>query len=96
MKVWCNFGEAHRTTNVLEVWHSKTIVKKAPNIMNFLHTIKEDSSQNTRNILKQHNKESKRKRERKNASENEFIQEAQMELIRGLITVGHALEIFRH
>lgn len=100
LKVWCVFGDAHRTTNALESWHNKlnkTIGTKHPNIMHFLHTIEEDSSQNTvRNVLKQQGKPSKRKRGKKSISRDEFIQEAQLELTQGLISVGHALEILRH
>ncbi|KAF9411156.1 hypothetical protein HW555_005746 [Spodoptera exigua] len=62
LKVWCVFGDAHRTTNALESWHNKlnkTIGTKHPNIMHFLHTIEEDSSQNT--VRNQNNKANRQK-----------------------------------
>lgn len=100
LKVWCVVGEAHRTTNALEAWHNKLnkmIGMKNPNLMNFLRTIKEDSSQHTvRNIMQQQDKPSKRKRAKKSIFKDEFIKEVQLELTQGLVTVGHALEVLRH
>lgn len=40
IKVWCAFGEKHRTTNALESWHHKlnsAVGQKGPNIMNLLN-----------------------------------------------------------
>lgn len=100
IKVWCVFGESHRTTNALEAWHSKinrAMQVKNPNIMHFLHVLKDDSSQCTvRNILEQQNKSPKRKRSKKIIKKYEFIQDVQLELTLGHLTVGHALEILRH
>lgn len=96
IKTWCVFGDAHRTTNALESWHSKlnkTMGKKNPNIMHFLHTIKEDSSLQT---VRRQNVSSKKKRAQKSILKDELIQEAQLELTQGEMTVGHFLEILRN
>lgn len=47
IKVWCVYGDTHRTTNFLEGCHNKlnkAVGKISPNLMQLLHVLKEDSS----------------------------------------------------
>lgn len=96
IKVWCVYGEQHRTTNALESWHHKlnhTIGKKNPNIIHFLKTLVKDSAyyRVSNNMITNKNKI----RKKKYVLNDEFIQDIQMELVHGNMTVGHCLECLR-
>lgn len=59
LKVLCVFGQIQRTSNALEAWHgklNKAISKKNPNIMPWLHVLKEDSALNTVRDIQRQNK----------------------------------------
>lgn len=99
LKIWCAYGEQHRTTNSLEAWHFKlyrAVSKKSPNLMHILNILLEDSAFYTRRIRdvcdRSHNKPTK-KRLKKSIFTDEFIQETQLQLVMGDISVGHCLEI---
>lgn len=100
LKVWCAFGETHRTTNFIEGWHhklNKAVGKKNPNLMQLLLILKEDSQLYTvRNIQHQNNTQPSRKRLSKSILNDNFIQDAQMDFVNGTITIGTLLEILRH
>lgn len=98
IKVWCAFGEKHRTTNALESWHHKlnsAVGEKGPNIMNLLHLLKEDASFYLTQNRKRSNQRPMAKRSEKYIRRDDFIQDAQIELTHGDISVGHFLEIMR-
>lgn len=95
LKVWCVFGAKHRTTNALESWHNKLnkkILKKSPSLLRLLNVLYEDI---TLSIVKSMQNQPSKLRLDKYIQNDQNIQDAQMELINGDITVGHFLEKLR-
>lgn len=99
IKVWCVYGEQHRTTNFSESWHHKLkqdIGKKNPNIIHFLKTlVKDEAYYSVCNNMITNKMKPLKKRKKKYVLNDEFIQETQMELLHGIMTVGHCLETLR-
>lgn len=85
---WCVFGERHRTNNFVEGWHgklNKSIKRYNKNILDVIAAFKKDSCTKRQPNL------------RKSSSQinDKIIQDAQMELLYGDISVGHFLEMLR-
>lgn len=99
-KIWCVYGLRHRTNNAVEGWNhnlNTNINKNEVQFSQILHILQQESSITSLNCnrLKKFNKRSSCKR-RKNTTENDnCIMFAQMQLINGVINVGHFLDKLR-
>jgi hypothetical protein len=99
IKVWCAFFQQHRTNNLAEAWHSKIkkrTGKKNPSLIRLLTALSEDASfYNVRAMQLHASQDGISERSQQSIDRDEFIQEVQMELINGEITIGHCLEKLR-
>lgn len=94
-KLWCCFGERHRTNNVCEGWngHINNCFKRRPaTVSHCLKVLKEDAAFHAVNALTQdpYKKRSKEVRDR-----NNYIQYVQMQLINSEIDIPLFLEKLR-
>lgn len=94
----CVFGQRHRTTNYLESWHfvlNGEVGKKACNLHQLLNILVSDASYQKVRSLQVKNKINLKKRDNIYIERDRLIQNAQMQLINGDISVGHFLEKLR-
>lgn len=103
---WCIFGEQYRTNNNIEGWNfslNTSVARKNPNIVKLIEEIKKDdayftvksqqltastsSSEASLSLLKP--------KEKDQILIDDWIQETQLALISGNITVGHFLETLK-
>lgn len=95
IKTWCVFGQTHRTTNLVEAWNNKIkkrVIIKKPNIMKLLTALAEDASYYEVLALGVSENKGIAEKTKKSINRDNYIQEVQMELINGEITIGHCLE----
>lgn len=83
--VWSAYGERHRTNNCVENWHKNlNKIGKDPTIVTLLNSLKKDCKLKRKPLMKPRKKQC--------INYDRFIQEMQLSLIQGDITIGHFLE----
>lgn len=96
---WCVFGELHRTNNFIEGWHVKInneCRRKKATLLKILKVFKDDAA--LYSVLRtqiQNEVAPFKSRTRESILRDQHIQNTQMMLINGDISVGHYLEILR-
>lgn len=99
--IWSVYGERHRTNNAVEGWHHKInnlVTKGHVNLLQILHILRDDSllSSYRNNVLQTPSTSKKRcKRRKTDLFNDDYIIDAQMQLISGQIGIGHFLEKMR-
>jgi hypothetical protein len=94
---WCMFGEKHRTNNYSEAWHF-SINDKTSNKLTLFHLLKRlhlNATYQRNRYLAIENNFNKKKRDSAYITRDIIIQNTQMQLITGEITVEHFLDMIR-
>lgn len=82
------FGERHRTTNVLETFHSKINKRINKNTVTIMRLLKVLDNIHTMEMVP-------KKRRKDQIINDDFITSVQLELVNKEISIGHALEKLR-
>lgn len=99
-KLWCVYGERHRTTNLVEGWHhgiNKEVLKNETNILMALKLLYDDAvlSAFYGDQIKTHDGQPRHKRQKTSMENDDFIRETQMELLSGDINISQFLDKIR-
>lgn len=99
-KMWCLFGEQHRTNNAVEGWHhalNTNVNKNEVQLLQILHILREESSLAAFRVnqLQKFGKHTQPKRRKIYVATDRRVMYAQMELTTGQISVGHFLDMLR-